>query len=248
MLNDVKIGENMTETKGNVQLSVSFLNQSEVTYRWTYVDENGVPAMSKDVFLSYNHGYLECFLDNWQLYRIVGRPILTKEEAVAIALNASKTFSWEVLEPNNSTSTISEFNIKVVCDATLSYLNGEDSSSARDNDPFALYPSWHITLGFDKVYGGSVTGLTAIIWGDNGAVSNIGPLGISADQPSPDNGQPKIESQKSSFLPPVQVLAACAGVILIMIFGCKVLFFSNRGRNAHRAKFYAILIALLLSF
>ena len=45
MLNDVKIGENMTETKGNVQLSVSFLNQSEVTYRWTYVDENRLSVM-----------------------------------------------------------------------------------------------------------------------------------------------------------------------------------------------------------
>ena len=137
MLNTIDISENATKTIGDIKLEVSVTSQTRVMFIWTYTSE-GVSAASKKVFLSYDNGVLKSFLDNWQLYSIGSEPRLSSDEALAIALNASKTFSWNV-DTENGTIVVSDFHI-VSNKTVLNYLNYMEQSSARGNDPFTLYP------------------------------------------------------------------------------------------------------------
>jgi hypothetical protein len=250
MLDTVNVGENVTKTEGNVQLKVSVLGQSLLDLMWTYVDENGVPAMSKDVFLSYDHGFLKCFLDNWQLFRIASKPKLSSEEAVSIALKASKNFSWEVVGTDNGNVTVSDFRIKAVLNTTLSYLNYGEASSARGGDPFALYPSWYVPLGFDKMYSGCVTGLTVGVWADTGEVSEIGPMVFGSAPTLPDNKSSEVQGQTSTLLPAFPVVIAFGVATVGISFGCRrVVFFKLKGAwKSRHSKLCGALLVLLISF
>ncbi len=179
MLTDVKSNENITKTEGNVQLQVSVSGQASVNYIWTYVDQNGIIAQSKDIVLSYDHGRLQSFLDNWDLYKISGTPKISQEEAITTALSAIQNFSYDVTTADGNV-TVSGFKAHVVTDLALSYLN-EFGAQARDKDAFTLYPSWYVPLGFDKVYPGGATGAVVRVWADNGQVSSVNPMIYSAD-------------------------------------------------------------------
>jgi hypothetical protein len=177
MLDNVDVSTNVTKSTGNIKLEVLNWNQTIIDYVWTYTDENGILAKSKNVILSYDQGLLKVFLNNWPFYNVVGAPKITSEEATAIALEASKNFSYEV-EIDNVTSTITGFKIapESLGRATLSYLNFPNQSLARGADPFTLHPSWYVPLGFDRSYPGGVTGMTVSIWADTGEVSIMGPM------------------------------------------------------------------------
>lgn len=176
MLNNINVKTNITKSVGNIKLDVLNSNQKIVDYTWTYIDENGIIAKSKNVILSYDQGRLKGFLNNWPLCKVVGTPKISADEATEIAVEASKNFSYEITT-NNITSTITGFNIapKSLGHATLSYLNFPNQSLARGSDPFTLYPSWYVPLGFDKFYPGDVTGMTVSIWADTDNISIMGP-------------------------------------------------------------------------
>lgn len=174
MLADVKPNENVTKTAGNVNFKVNVIGDVDINFIWTYVDQNGVIAQAKNVVLSYNEGRLQSFQDNWDLYQISGPAIVSEKEAIATALSAIQNFEYNV-STSDGEVTVSDFKAKVVTDLVLSYLN-EFGAEARDNDPFTLYPSWYVPLGFDKVYPGGVTGAVVRVWADNGQVSSINPM------------------------------------------------------------------------
>lgn len=46
-------------------------------------------------------------------------------------------------------------------------------NDARDSDPLALYPLWHIGVGLDKYYPGNVYGVYVDIWADTGQVKDV---------------------------------------------------------------------------
>ena len=174
LLSDAKSNENITRTSGNVNLKITVNGQARVNFIWTYIDQNGIMAQSKNVVLSYNQGRLQSFQDNWDLYRISGTTKVSEEEAIATALNAIQNFVYNV-STSSGEITVSGFQAHVVTDLALSYLN-EFDEKARDNDAFTLYPSWYVPLGFDKIYRGGVTGAVVRIWADNGQVSSINPM------------------------------------------------------------------------
>ncbi len=177
MLNGVDVSRNVTKTVGNVKLEVLNSDQTILDYVWTYTDENGITAKAKNVILSYDRGRLKVFLDNWNLYKVEGKPKISSEEATAIATEASKSFSYKV-DIDNVTTTVTGFQIspKSLGHNKLSYLNFPNQSLARGGDPLTLYPSWYVPLGFDKSYPGAVTGMTVSIWADTSEVSIMGPL------------------------------------------------------------------------
>ncbi|MCL2359945.1 hypothetical protein [Candidatus Bathycorpusculum sp.] len=178
LLDGVSLNENIVKIAGNVQLEVSVFGQDYQNLIWTYIDENGVTAPFKNVFLSYAHGKLESFNDNWQFYKIGGTPKISSDEAVAIALKAVEDLFWDAYTDNNELVTVSDFKIVAIGNTSLCYLNYYKSTSSptRSGDQFILYPAWYVPLGFDDVYPGTVTGATVRVWADTGEVASMSPM------------------------------------------------------------------------
>jgi len=174
-LNDITGDVNSTSPNGNVTLRVINSEGATVDYIWTYTDPNGICAQSKNVVLSYYQGQLNCFLDNWNLYKIVGVPQVSRQQAITTALAAIQNYSYQ-LSNGNITSTVSVAGFQIspesLNDTTLSYVNCPNSTLARGNDPFSLYPSWYVPLGFNKFYPGGVSGIAVTVWADTGIVSS----------------------------------------------------------------------------
>jgi len=177
MLDNVDVTNSTTKSAGNIRLEVNNFDQIIVDYIWRYIDENGIVARSKSVSLSYDRGQLKGFLNNWPLYTVEGTPEISGEEATAIAIEASKNYSYTV-STDNGTLTVTGFEIapESLGHEVLSYLNFPNQSLARGGDPFTLYPSWYVPLGFVKSYPGGVTGMTVTLWADTGEVSTMNPM------------------------------------------------------------------------
>lgn len=171
MLDNETGEENVTKIVGNVEFKLS-KKGNMATYMWTYVDENGVRAVTKNFFVSYFNGQLESFMDNWQFFTIGGKPKISGEQALAIALKALRNFSYSPSEGE----IVSKFRIATSGDpikTALSYLNYPEQSEARGGDPSTFYPSWWVGIGFDNFYPGGITGVTVRLWADSGEVSSI---------------------------------------------------------------------------
>jgi hypothetical protein len=186
MLDDVDATKNTTKSAGNIKLTVSNTHQKNVNYVWTYTDENGIIAESKNVILSYERGRLKTFTNNWPLYTVAGTPKISGEEATAIAIEVSKNYSYEV-STENDTLTVTGFEIapESLGHEALSYLNNPDPSLARGGDPFTLYPSWYVPIGFVKSYPGAVTGIRVTVWADTGEVSITEPMVVTLFSETP---------------------------------------------------------------
>jgi hypothetical protein len=174
---NVKDNSNATKVMENLTLKISISN-TITDYTWTYTDANGIPAVSKNVVLSYYQGQLNCFVNNWPLYTIEGKAAVSREHAIDTAMKAAQDYTYVVSNDNDpSTVQVKGFTVSPnsLQETALSYVNSPDASLARNNNPFVLYPSWYVPLGFDKFYPGDVTGVSVSIWADTGEVGSIGP-------------------------------------------------------------------------
>jgi hypothetical protein len=253
MLYNIDVSTNITKSTGNVKLEVINHDQTIIDYVWTYTDKNGIAAKSKNVLLSYDRGQLKVFLNNWPLYEVVGTPILSAEEATEIALEASKHFSYQA-STDNGTITVTGFKInpESLGHATLSYLNFPNQSLARGSDPFTLYPSWYVPLGFDKSYPGSVTGMTVTIWADTGEVSSTGPMivyfssSISTEEEAPTTS-PDIAATTDEFnQESITLSAPIAITVVLSVAGVSLVSRKKFSKLAGRKRF-SIAWGILLS-
>ena len=247
MLDGVAPEENLTKTLGNVKLEVSVLGDGDyANVFWTYVDENGIRAQMKNMGVSYAHGRLESFIDNWQFYSVAGVPKLSREDAIAVALKAVETFSWEAYADAGEIVTVADFEVVSVGNVTLSYLNSAKQDLARGGDPFTLYPSWYIPLGFDKVYPGSVTGAVVRVWADTGEVEQIGTMS-SGVTPLAENMTPTETGNQSPLWEMLVAISVAIGVVAICF--CSIKLRSNRNSQLKSgiSKVPVILICVMLS-
>lgn len=176
MLTDVKASEKSTKFDGNVKLDVSGSEQSRVSYMWTYVDSNGVPAEKKNVILVFEKGAFKGFFNNWPLYTIAETESrFSAEQAEELAIEASKNFSYPVTFSNGTEKMVSGFSIapESLGNAKLIYINSVEEAFARDGDPYRMYLAWYVPLGFDRFYPGDVSGMTVILWADTGEVCGM---------------------------------------------------------------------------
>jgi hypothetical protein len=230
MLRNIPPNTNGTTTYGNVKLQTSVLaNQTEQDMVWTYMDNNGVPALMKDITLSYHNGQLESFLDNWQLYTIEGAPTVSNQGAVATALQAAKNYSYVTENAQGNNVTISNFKLASVFNVSLSYINYYETNSeqsVRGGNPYVLYPSWYVGVGFNQVYPGGVTGLNVRVWADSGNVSSVEPiiwnLAQNASSAAPQSGTTSISTANSQFptMPALLVIIALAAGSGVAAYGC----------------------------
>jgi hypothetical protein len=206
MLENVDGKENITKTGKNMQLEVLNFHDIVITYSWSYKDENKVVVKSKNIGLSFERGQLKSFSNNWPLYTIMGAPEISEVEATAIAINASKNYSYNISVKNEPT-TITGFKINpqsIVNSKWIKwiYYNLPEPENAREGDPFSLYPTWYVPLGFDKLYPGGITGLHVYVWADTGQVVIISPMYARIGP-----GYSEEDSTQPSVIPVVNILS-----------------------------------------
>jgi hypothetical protein len=153
------------QTLGNTKLRLStYGTSSDALLMYT---DNGTdfPPKSQDVVFENN--VVTKFSDDWVLYQVGSTQVnISKEQAVLIAKNAAKTFSW-----NSNGTQISDFQIldNPVTVQLVSHAKGLES--------LTLYPYWYVTLFLDKTYPGGVSVIAVGVWADTGKVEAIQALG-----------------------------------------------------------------------
>jgi hypothetical protein len=157
------------QTLGNTRLRMSaFGGNAEI---WLFYVENGTDFASKRVHIvSQNHVITE-LSDDWNLYTIGTAEVnVSSEQAIQIAKNAARSYSW-----NSGGEKVSGFEI---LDSPIS---AEFYPHTRTSY-LTLVPYWYVTLHLDKTYPGGVNVIAVGIWADSGEVANIQALG---DQTAP---------------------------------------------------------------
>jgi hypothetical protein len=227
-LNGITGETSVTKSVGNMTIKVQNAGQATVDYIWTFTDAKGINAQTKNVILSYYNGQFNCFLDNWNLYNIVGSPRISREQAIEIALASVKDYSYQVSdEKGASTVSVSGFHVapESLEAATLSYVNCPDANLARDGNSYNLYPSWWIPIGFDKFYPGDVTGMAVTVWADSGKVgstelmyadSSFANAALATTVQSTIPTEDKVQQSIIMLTPSIIVVAiVCVGVSLV---------------------------------
>jgi hypothetical protein len=224
MLDNVEADKSVTKTSENAKLEVT-VDGSSTSFRWTYI-VNGVEAPSKCVALHFDQGFLKYFIDTWSLYKIGADGVnISEEQAIEIAMNRAKTYSWRVNMGGDNWIEVTEFNIIGVSQTTLDIGNYISKEEARGGDPLTLYPGWRVHLYFDKLYPGNVYGLNVGIWADTGEVHDIRTMfTMEADPsyvpPSPTPFQeptstPTPEPQQPEPFPTVLIIVPIASMAVI---------------------------------
>jgi len=171
MLNNVATDKNSTAISGNTKLEVTFSGNQE-NFRWTYY-HNGVGCAEKCVALSYKNGFLKYFVDTWNFYEVGSIDVnLSEAEAVAIAIDKAKTFSWKVVS-DNDTFEVKDFNVTRPMVTQLVFSSSRHADNPRSDNLLKLYPMWRIGVGLDKFYPGNVYGIYVDIWADTKEVRNV---------------------------------------------------------------------------
>lgn len=157
------------QTLGNTRLRMAaFGGNAEI---WLFYTENGTDFAAKRVHIvSQNHVITE-LSDDWNLYKIGTAEVnVSGEQAIQIAKNAARSYSW-----NSGGVQVSDFEI---LDSPIS---AEFYPHTRTSY-LTLVPYWYVTLHLDKTYPGGVNVLAVGVWADTGEVANIQALG---DQTAP---------------------------------------------------------------
>ena len=260
MLNTVKEGENAVKVDGDVKLEVTTPQQNTTSYMWTYIDGNGVVAERKNVCLTYEHGMFKAFYNNWELYTIAEtEPKFSAEQATAMAIEASKNFSYTVTDVNGTEKTVSGFSIapESLDYAKLIYVNSKEQTFARGGDPYRMYLAWFVPLGFDKFYPGDVSGLTVILWADTGEVCGMDRVIIDSDfVSSVANDTADVDAEHPISTPtneqvvsmPSQALgiSAAIGMVAFSLGTCKSVKLAGGKRRL--SKSWAIMLCMLVLF
>jgi len=179
MLDNVVADKILTTISGDKKLEVT-ASGSYITFRWTYI-HNGVSCEDKCVVLAYANGFLKYFVDTWNLYKIGNTAInLSEEQAVAIAMEQAKAFSWKVGEGDDAFE-VDEFNVTTAKVTRLTFCNSRHADEPRSDDLLQLYPIWRIGVSLDKFYPGNVYGICVDIWADTREVRCIREISTNLD-------------------------------------------------------------------
>ena len=160
ILASVNETENIEITEGNTKLKVS-ISGDNAEVLWLYT-ENGVDFSPKSLSLVFENHILKELTDGWFLFTIGSTEVnISNEEAIQIARNAVKDFTWEADGVVVSGFSVLEEPVSAVFHPTLR------------EEGLSLVPYWAVTLYLDKAYPGGVNRLVVGIWADNGEVRRI---------------------------------------------------------------------------
>ncbi|MCJ7559706.1 hypothetical protein MUO79_03685, partial [Candidatus Bathyarchaeota archaeon] len=244
-LDNVGANKNITKISGNTQLNVSAID-GYTTFKWTYIF-NGVTAPSRFIAMGFKNGFLTAFVDNWNLYSIGGTSVnLSKEEAVAIALDSARRHSWSV-QLEEDTLDVKNLNEKRVSWSTLIFDGSLNADKARSEDPLRLYPVWRVGVTLNKWYG-DLYGIEVDIWADTGEVRSVQEAWSTLPPPE-DNSTANVNSQASANLAMLitfPTVAAATGAIMVLVKQKKKLHTYNLLKRSG-LKAGGILLCILIS-
>ncbi len=170
-LNYIDSTKNSTTVLDGKTLQVTAYNESLVLYKWSFSSRE-VTTSPKDISVAYKNGFLGYLIDNWNIYSVGSTTVnLSKEDAIAIALNLAKTHSYSVEVDKSSLST-DKLNEKSVSKTQLYFDSSVGAQNVRGDDTLSLFPVWTVLINFDKMYG-QIFGLQIDIWADTKEIKNI---------------------------------------------------------------------------
>lgn len=224
-LNQADPTKNSTTTVGNLKFDINTISGNSTlgnstSFTWSYTS-NGIDAACKCVSLGYKDGFLNDFIDTWNLYPIGSTIVnLSEQQAEDIAMQNAKAYSWTI-GSGNEKHVINNFNVTRPMIKQLEFCPAGNASNARSSDPLTLYPMWGIGVGLDKFYPGDVYGIYVDVWADTGQVRDVQevfstlppPAGAEvatiaeSSIPTGDNQASGVTAQSNMF-PAVWVLAA----------------------------------------
>ena len=228
MLGTVDANKNFSSISGNIMLSVTAQDESS-DFRWTYI-VNGIEAPDKCIALRYQDGFLNYFIDNWELYKIGSTSVnISEQEAIDIAMAKARAFTWTTVLHNETFEAL-HYNVTNAMVWETVFANSLYMNSTRGQDPLMLYPMRHVWVSFDKFYPGNVYGMNIYVWADTGKIghiqerySTIDPpedlvatfddiVRASTDFPSSNN------TVQSNMLSVTWILLPAFGILLISLF------------------------------
>jgi hypothetical protein len=149
--------EDLEKTVGNMKL-VILTEGNDVEIQWIYTT-SGVDYQTKGVKLSFDNGVLRELEDGWSLFHVGSIVVnISDEEAINIAMDHAKDFSWTVGGVEVTQFTILEDPVSV---SLLPHIRDE---------PLALIPYYYVILNLDKVYPGDINSIAVGLWADTGEV------------------------------------------------------------------------------
>ncbi len=149
------------QTLGNTKLKI--LNYGRSAEAQIMYTEGGIDFESKCMSIKFENGIISKFSDDWFLYKVGStQASVTKDQAIGIAREAVKTFSY-----NSSGTQVS--NLQILGDPSYVAL----VSHTKESNSLTLYPYWYVTLYLDRTYPGGITQITMGIWADSGIIENI---------------------------------------------------------------------------
>jgi DNA-binding transcriptional ArsR family regulator len=156
-----------TQTLGNTKLQFSAYDDfADILLMYT---NNGTDFQAKSIHLTYQNNILTEFSDNWEAFKVGSAEVnISKDQAVIIAKNAAKTFSWSA-----DGAQVTNFQ---VLDNPVS---AQFYPKPRYSDVFTLYPYWYVTLYLDQTYPGGISQIAVGVWADTGQIASIQALATS---------------------------------------------------------------------
>lgn len=252
MLNGIEPNKESTKYSENVKMEVSGFEANRISYKWTYVDSNGVLAEKKNVILIFEGGVFKGFFNNWPLYSIVDSDVkVSAEQATELAIKASERFSYPVTYDNGTEVMVSGFSIspESLGEAKLIYVNSVYQELARGGDPFSLCLAWYVPLGFDRFYPGDVSGMTVILWADTGEVCSMDRVIVDskfgeafADQRDETADVQVSDLKVNDFSTQAIGILTVVALIFVSIFASKKLLLSGNIKLSR--KFFGTLLCL----
>jgi hypothetical protein len=238
-LNSISNFASLSATSENMTLK-----SSESGIGWGY-SANGVGIPNKSMGIDFGSNTFT-FADTWDLYSIGSFSVLSKDEALNVALTAAKNYNLTLASEKDALTIVKPDWSSITYDIGLNMIPGQTYNTSLNNalnfatvgdttrNPLALYPLWQVIFYFNNSVGGGITGIQVGVWGDTKEIaycSTYGFLGDSIASSTP-TAQPSASplqqeqttsvsspepSQQSTLLPTIILSAVLAAIIVIAL-------------------------------
>jgi len=162
ILSNVDPTQNPTIISGDLKLTVTHKDLTgtafgdSINFRWVHIT-NGCEYLLID--LAFKDGVFSGFIDHRPRYTIGDTAVnISKEQAVTIAMEAIKNYSYQMSDD----WVVTGFNV------TENRITANLIPTVKEGN--VLYPAWSVTLPLNGTWPGSVTELLVGIWAGTGEV------------------------------------------------------------------------------